>query len=95
MQRITSMVTGIHFSVRQNDWNQAQKLSNDLQKEFAKMKANIQDNQSEAVKMLEISLDDLRSAVQKQDAMLVLIRTNLVTSNIEELDAKLSQQQSE
>lgn len=95
LQRILSMVTGIHFSVRQNDWNQAQKLSNDLQKEFAKMKASIQDNQSDAVIMLEISLDDLRSAVQKQDAPLVLIRTNLVTANIEELDASLSQQQTD
>jgi hypothetical protein len=95
LQRVSSMVTGIHFSVRQNDWNKAQQLSNELQKEFTKVKTNVQDNQSEPVKMLEISLDDLRSAVQKQEALLVLIRTNLVTANIEDLDASLSQQQEE
>ncbi len=95
LQRVSSIVTGIHFAVRQNDWNMAQELSNGLQKEFTKVKANVQDNQSAIIKMLEISLDDLRSAVQKQDAILVLIRTNLVTANIEELDASLSQEQKE
>jgi len=95
LQRVASMVTGIHFSVRQNDWNKAQELSNQLQKEFIKVKTNVQNNASDAIKMLELSLDDLRSAVQKQDAILVLIRTNLVTANIEELDAKLSQAQKE
>ncbi len=93
LKRVSSMVTGIHFSVRQNDWNKAQELSNQLQKEFTKVKINVQDNASDAIKMLELSLDDLRSAVQKQDAILVLIRTNLVTANIEDLDTRLSQAQ--
>ncbi len=95
LQRVSSMVTGIHFSVRQNNWEQAQVLSNQLQQEFTKVKTNIEDKQSEVVRMLEISLDDLRGAVQKQDAILVLIRTNLVTSNIQELDLSLSQEQNE
>lgn len=93
LQRVSSIVTGIHFSVRQNNWDQAQVLSNQLQQEFSKVKASIEKKQSDVVKMLEISLDDLRSAVQKQDAALVLIRTNLVTSNIQELDKSLSQEQ--
>ena len=64
-----------------------------MQKEFIKVKTNVQNNASDAIKMLELSLDDLRSAVQKQDAILVLIRTNLVTANIEDLDTRLSQAQ--
>lgn len=92
LQRIKAMVTGIHFSVRQSNWEISQELSNQLQQDFIKVKTGVEDDQTGLVKMLEISLNDLRSAIQKQDALLVMIRTNLVTSNIEELDAKLSEQ---
>ena len=93
MQRITSMVTGIHFSVRHNQWDKAQELSNQLPPEFARVKSSVEDGHAEMISMLEISLNDLRSAVQKQDAVLVMIRTNLVTANIEELEAKFSQKE--
>ena len=93
LPRITSGVTGIHFSVKQNNWPQAQELANQLQQEFAKLKANVEDNQNHIFQMLELSVNDLCNAVYNQDPVLVLIRTNLVNSNIHELDVKLSQKQ--
>lgn len=93
LPRITSGVTGIHFSVKQNNWPQAQELANQLQQEFAKLKASIDDNQTHIFQMLELSLNDLCNAVYNQDSVLVMIRTNLVNSNIRELELKLSQNQ--
>jgi len=93
LPRITSGVTGIHFAVKQNNWPQAQELANQLQQEFAKLKASVEDNQTHIFQMLELSVNDLCNAVYNQDSVLVLIRTNLVNSNIRELDVKLSQKQ--
>ena len=93
LPRISSGVTGIHFSVKQNNWPKAQELANQLQQEFAKLKASIEDNQTHIFQMLELSLNDLCTAVHNQDSVLVLIRTNLVNSNIRELDVRLSQKQ--
>ncbi|ANW99381.1 hypothetical protein CSTERTH_10220 [Thermoclostridium stercorarium subsp. thermolacticum DSM 2910] len=93
LPRITSGVTGIHFSVKQNDWAKAQELANQLQQEFAKLKAGAEDNQNHIFQMLELSINDLCSAVYNQDSVLVIIRTNLVNSNIRELESKLSQKQ--
>lgn len=93
LPRITSAVTGIHFAVKQNNWPQAQELANLLQQEFTKLKASIEDNQNHIFQMLELSVNDLCSAVQNQDSVLVLIRTNLVNSNIRELDVRLSKKQ--
>lgn len=91
IQRISSNITGIHFSVRQGDWTKAQELSNQMQQEFTKLKSSVEDNQSDLIKMLELSLTDLSSSVQKQDASLVMLRTNLVTANLRELGTKLSE----
>lgn len=91
IQRITSNVTGIHFSARQSDWAKAQELSNQMQQEFTKLKSSVEDNQNELIKMLELSLTDLSSSVQKQDITLVMLRTNLVMANLQELNAKLSE----
>lgn len=93
LQRITSLVTGIHFSVHQNSWEKAQELSGQLLQEYTKIKTSVEDNQSQVMKMLEISLEDLNNAVKNQDSVLVMIRTNLVTANIQELDTQLSQEQ--
>jgi len=93
LPRITSGVAGIHFSVKQNNWPKAQELANQLQQEFAKLKASVEDNQNHIFQMLELSINDLCSAVYNQDSVLVIIRTNLVNSNIHELDVKLSQGQ--
>ncbi len=91
IQRITSNVTGIHFSARQSDWTKAQELSNQMQQDFTKLKSSVEDNKNELIKMLELSLADLSSSVQKQDAALVILRTNLVTANLQELNSKLSE----
>ncbi len=93
LPRISSGVTGIHFAVKQNNWPRAQELANQLQQEFAKLKASIEDNQTHIFQMLEFSLNDLCSAVYNQDSVLVMIRTNLVNTNIRELDVRLSQKQ--
>ena len=79
--------------MKQNNWPKAQELANQLQQEFAKLKASIEDNQTHIFQMLELSLNDLCTAVHNQDSVLVLIRTNLVNSNIRELDVRLSQKQ--
>lgn len=93
LQRISSLVTGIHFTVLQNNWGKAQELSSQLQQNFTRVKTSVEDNQTEIFKMLEISLVDLDTAVQKQDAVLAIIRTNLVAANIQELNQNLSQEQ--
>lgn len=93
LQRITSGVTGIHFSVKQNDWEKALELADQLQQEFGKLKAGTEDSQNQVFQMLELSINDLCSAVYNQDSVLVIIRTNLVNSNVRELDVKLSQKE--
>lgn len=91
LPRISSGVTGIHFAVKQNNWTEAQEIAEQLQQEFTKLKAGIEDNQNQIFQMLELSVNDLCSAVYNQDSVLVIIRTNLVNSNIHELETKLSQ----
>ncbi len=91
LKRITSHVTGIHFAVEQNDWPMAQDIANELQQEFTKLKVSIEDNQNHSFQMLELSVNDLCIAVQNQDSVLAIIRTNLVNTNINELELKLSQ----
>ncbi len=91
LKRISSHVTGIHFAVEQNEWSIAQDLANELQQEFTKLKVSVDDNQNNTFQMLELSVNDLCSAVQNQDSVLAIIRTNLVNTNINEFDMKLSQ----
>lgn len=93
LQRIKSMVIGIHFFVRQGNWEQAQELANRLQQELETLKSGMQDNSSTDFQMLAFSLVDLDRAVQNQNDGLILLRTNLVTSNLKELESKLSQGQ--
>ncbi len=95
MQRLKSITTGIHFSVRQNDWDKAQELAIRLQQESTKLKAGIEDNQTTGFQMLEFSLADLGSGVRNMDSVLVMIHTNLVTANIHEMETKLTQNQEE
>ncbi|HEY8499114.1 MAG TPA: hypothetical protein VIL89_00720, partial [Clostridia bacterium] len=81
LKRIKSITIGIHFFAGQNDWEKSQELANQLQQEFSKLKPLMQDSQSQSFQMLEYSLADLNSSVQKQDSNLLVLRTNLVTSN--------------
>ena len=69
----------------------AQDIANELQQEFTKLKVSIEDNQNHSFQMLELSVNDLCIAVQNQDSVLAIIRTNLVNTNINELELKLSQ----
>lgn len=91
VQRLKSTVTGIHFYVKQTNWEKSQDLAMQLQQELSKLKSNVEDNKSFVFQMLEISIADLKKSIQNQDPALVLLRTNLVTANICELEAELSQ----
>lgn len=91
IHRLKSSVTGIHFYVRQNDWNNTQVLAAQLQQEITKLKNNTEIDKSDTLQMLEISVSDLEKAVLNQDPALVLIRTNLVIVNIKEMEDKLTQ----
>lgn len=93
LKRIKSLTIGIHFFAGQNDWEKSQELANQLQQEFSKLKPLMQNNQSQSFQMLEYSLADLNNSVQKQDFNLLVLRTNLVTSNLREIENELSQGQ--
>lgn len=95
LQRIKSTVTGIHFYAKQSDWEKSQDLAMKLRQELTGLKSRVENSQSYVFKMFEFSLEDLEKSVQKQDSALVLIRTNLVTTNIQELESELSQAQSQ
>jgi len=93
LKRIKSITIGIHFFAGQDDWEKAQELANQLQQEFSKLKSLMQNNQSSTFQMLECSLTDLNNSVQKQDYNLLVLRTNLVASNLREIDNEMSQGQ--
>jgi hypothetical protein len=93
LRRIKSITVGIHFFAGQDDWEKSQELANQLQQEFSKLKPLMQNNQSQSFQMLECSLADLNNSVQKQDLNLLVLRTNLVTSNLREIENELSQGQ--
>lgn len=93
LRRIKSITVGIHFFAGQDDWEKSQELANQLQQEFSKLKPLMQNNQSQSFQMLECSLTDLNNSVQKQDSNLLVLRTNLVTSNLREIENELSQGQ--
>ena len=81
------------FFAGQDDWEKAQELANQQQQEFSKLKPLMQNNQSSNFQMLECSLADLNNSVQKQDYNLLVLRTNLVASNLREIDNEMSQGQ--
>ena len=91
VQRLKSTVIGVHFYVKQNDWGNAHNLATQLQQILSTLKSNVEDNKSYVFQMLEISISDLEKSIQEQDSTLVLIRTNLVTANLHELETELSQ----
>ncbi|MDD4295860.1 MAG: hypothetical protein PHC69_02770 [Ruminiclostridium sp.] len=91
LQRLKSTVIGVHFYVKQNDWGNAHNLATQLQQILSTLKSNVEDNKSYAFQMLEISISDLEKSIQEQDSTLVLIRTNLVTANLYDLETELSQ----
>jgi hypothetical protein len=93
LKRIQSLTVGIHFFAGQGDWEKSQELANLLQQEFSKLKPLMQNDQSQSFQMLEFSLADLNNSVQKQDLNLLVLRTNLVTSNLREIESELSQGQ--
>lgn len=93
IQRLKSTVTGINFYVKQKNWNKTQDLAKQLQQELSSLKSNVDNNKSFIFQMLELSATDLGKSIQDQDPALVLIRTNLVTTNIQELETELSQTQ--
>ncbi|NLG87633.1 MAG: hypothetical protein GX494_00205 [Clostridiaceae bacterium] len=95
LKRIKSLTVGIHFFAGQGDWEKSQELANQLQQEFSKLKPLMQNeqSQSQSFQMLEFSLADLNNSVQKQDLNLLVLRTNLVTSNLREMENELSQGQ--
>jgi len=91
LQRLKSTVTGINFYVKQKNWDKTYDLSKQLQQEFDALKSNVENNKSYIFQMLELSITDLGKSIQEQDPSLVLIRTNLVVTNIQELETELSQ----
>ena len=93
LKRIKSLTIGIHFFAGQDDWEKSQELANQLQQEFSKLKPLMQNNQSQSFQMLECSLTDLNNSVQKQDSNLLVLRTNIVASNLREIENELSQGQ--
>lgn len=94
VQRLKSTVTGINFYVKQNDWDMTHDLARQLQQELEALKINVENNKSYIFQMLELSVTDLGKSIQEQDQALVLIRTNLVITNIQELETELTQLQS-
>jgi tetratricopeptide (TPR) repeat protein len=91
VQRLKSTVTGINFYVKQNNWEKTYDLARQLQQELDTLKSNVENNKSYIFQMLELSITDLEKSIQEQDPALVLIRTNLVVTNIQELETELTQ----